>query len=142
MTDAQVYADAVHARLDVEPFAGEVHDCGTPREIDRTSRWITHFVGGTPADANRLTGGQVDDDVWIIVRAVGSSVWEARAARDHGHQRLVGWRPEIDGRRCDPIVFNRTNLPPTGLGFDDTVGEGRWFFEDVFQLHTQPERNA
>lgn len=130
------YAEAVLAQLRDAPFSeADVFDSGIPRGVDRPQRYLLAFVGFDAVDA-RLAGAEANHDVTIILRGVGTTPREARAAADHGRSRLIGARLIVPGRASAIIRFAGSRVEP--IGFDPDVGDGRWFHEDEFAWFTTP----
>lgn len=134
--DIQPYADAVLERLRAAPFSeADVFDSGIPRGVDRPQRYLLAFVGFDAVDA-RLAGAEANHQVVVIVRSVGTTPREARAAADHARARLIGARLAVPGRASAIIRFAGSRVEP--IGFDPDVGDGRWFHEDEFAWFTTP----
>lgn len=134
--DDQDYAGAVLAALRTGPYAGDVFDSTIPRGVVRPRRYLLVFVGMLDAPVGRLTGPHTDHDVRIVVRAVGSTVHEARAARAHGRERLLNRRLVTAGRNSAPITYEGSNVTP--IGYDPDVGDGLWFHEDEYRWYSMP----
>ncbi|QUW18892.1 hypothetical protein [Agrococcus sp. Marseille-Q4369] len=134
--EIQPYVDRVLARLRAAPFSDrDVFDSGIPRGVERPQRYLLAFTGFDAADP-RLTGAQANHNVVVIVRGVGTTAREARAAIDHARTRLIGARLEVPGRASAPIRHEGSLVSP--IGFDPDVGDGRWFHEDEFAWFTTP----
>lgn len=131
------HRQAVKDRLEESPvLAGRGHDTfavdasGAPI---RTAYWILYGGGPESLGDGRVTGPQsLDSDAVYVytVRSVGSTANSALATAELAAAQLVGFRPDIEGRRCQKM-----RLTDGGeVDADDSLKPPLFYIDQEFTL--------
>jgi hypothetical protein len=135
----RAHYDAVFAQIDDEDsLHGKGHETVRTDADGRLVRdiyWI--LFGGSPSElgGDRLTRSQVVDDNAVFdftVRSVGTSTAAATAESEKVQAQLIGWTPQIDGRRCRPVKFSGADK----VRPDNSVKPPLFYVDDEFELRS------
>ena len=128
------YRDKILEVLRVAPYsAADVFDAMPTGDYhSRPRRYMVLLMGREAVPSDRLTGPQSDHDVQFRVRAVGRTPNEAMAVADTAYERLTNAPLTLEGRNSRPV----RHVDSDGILFDPDVGDGLYFFDDVYSWFT------
>lgn len=135
----RAHFDAVFDQIDAHPAldgkGNESAKVNSDGSLKRETYWI--LWGGSPAElgGDRLYKSQEIDDNAVFdftVRSVSTTVAGVFAESQFVQQQLVGWVPDIAGRRCRKVRLSGSDK----VRADDSVKPPLFYIDDEFELRS------